>query len=600
VAHEIGQLLGKYKLTAKIGSGAFGSVWLAEDTWLSKRVALKIPHNQDQDFSKLMEEPKLLATMDHPNIIKLFTVEKADSTIFMVMEFVEGANLKDKMAKGRMPLDEALGITLEILSGLSYAHQKGLVHRDMKPANILMTGKGQVKITDFGTAHAIETGGETIAAGTLFYMPKEQLVGRVIPASDLYSVAVMMYEMMTGKLPFFDDNGTKLIQKIMSGAPAPDAASVNHDIPLQLSAIIRRGMSSDLRIRYSRAEDFISALKAFREGKPVEEAPAPPPPPLAAYETLSRKVPKLVETLNLSHEFAFVKALGTRGRTKGQFLLPSALAFGPEGVVYVADAIRAAIIAYDREGLFDGCWGHEGGVMEGDITFHNPSAVAVDRDGQIYVADTKNSRIVIFNRASEIIKQFGRPVVVMGIHEEQKGIIGFNYPRGMAIDEEGGLLYVADTGNNRLRLFTMGGMPVSVFGGLGDRTGEFNTPLGLAVGPAGRLYVTDSQNYRIQVFERSFRFVESIGKKGGGPGEFSRPPVSVFATIGGELMVCDDTDRIHVFGEDGKFLGNISGPRNLLPIPKYFAVAMRDSNDLFAVDENGCTVHCFNYREKAR
>jgi len=593
-------MLGRYRLTAKIGSGAFGSVWLAEDTWLSKRVALKIPHNQEQDFSKLMEEPKLLATMDHPNIIKLFTVEKADNTMFMVMEFVEGASLKDKMAKGPMPVEDVMRYSLEILSGLAYSHQKGLVHRDMKPANILMTGDGKVKITDFGTAHAIQAGAETIAAGTLFYMPKEQLMGRVIPASDLYSVAVMMYEMLTGKLPFFDETGSKLIQKIMAETPAPDISTVNPAIPPALSSIVRRGMSADLRIRYKKAEDFISVLQAFRDGKPVEDAPSQPPPLIPAYEQTSRKVPKMAETFNLTHQFEFTKGIGTRGRTKGQFLLPSALAFGEDGVVYVADAIRASIIAYDREGLFDGVWGYEGGVMERDLTFHNPSAVAVDRVGLIYVADTKNSRIVIFNRVSEIIKQFGRPVVVMGIHEEQKDIIGFNYPRGLALDEEGGLLYVSDTGNNRLRLFTMGGMPVSTFGGLGDRTGEFNTPLGLSVGPGGRLFVADSQNFRIQVFERSFRFVEAIGRRGNGPGEFNHPPVSVFATISGEILVCDDTDRIHVFGEDGKFLGNISGPRNMLPIPKYFAAALRDSNELFAVDENGCTIHCFNYREKVR
>ncbi len=180
------EMLGKYRLIRQAGGGAFGSVWLAEDTWLSKNVALKIPHNQSVDFRKLVAEPKMLAVLDHPHIIRLLTVEKAGDIVFMVMDYVEGRSLRDILAEGPLSLQQAIGIGKDILGALSYAHEKGIVHRDLKPANIVIDREGHAKITDFGTAHALQAGEETVAAGTLFYMAKEQLLGRVMPASDLY------------------------------------------------------------------------------------------------------------------------------------------------------------------------------------------------------------------------------------------------------------------------------------------------------------------------------------------------------------------------------------------------------------------------------
>jgi len=599
VVIEVGQMLGRYKMAAKLGNGAFGSVWLAEDTWLSKRVALKIPHNQEQDFSKLIEEPKLLAAMDHPNIIKLLTVDKVEGIIFMVMEYVEGSSLKERIAKGPMAVPEVLDLARGMLEALAYAHQKGLVHRDLKPANILLTMEGLVKITDFGTAHAILTGEETIAAGTLFYMPKEQLMGRVTPSSDIYAVGVMIYEMLTGKLPFFDESGSKLIQKILSETAPPDPAVIRSDIPPELSRLIRRALMPDVRLRWKKAEEFIEAIDAFRAGKAVPEAPMPVPPPLPAYEKFSRRIPKLADSLNLTHWFEYEKALGGRGRSGAQFLLPSGLTFGVEGELFVTDSIRNCVLIFDRNGEYGGAIGSEGGILDQGVRFRTPSGIVADRDGLLYVTDTKNCRVVIFTRGEELIKQFGRPVVVMGVHAE-KGIIGFNYPRGLALDEAGGLLYVSDTGNNRLRCFTMGGLPVATFGSLGDRTNELNAPLGIATGSGGKLYVADSQNFRIQVFEKEFRFVETIGRRGTNPGEFTHPPASMFVTANDELIVCDDTDRLHVFGADGRFIGMITGPRTAGLPPKYISVACREGEDLFAVDENGCQIHCFTWREKPR
>jgi DNA-binding beta-propeller fold protein YncE len=177
--------------------------------------------------------------------------------------------------------------------------------------------------------------------------------------------------------------------------------------------------------------------------------------------------------------------------------------------------------------------------------------------------------------------------------------VGFNYPRGLALDESEDLIYVADTGNNRIKLFNTEGTPIQTVGGRGDRPGEFDNPIGLAVGAAGRLYVADSQNYRIQVFDRGFRFVESWGRRGTQTGDFAHPPTNLALTVNGEAVVCDDTERMMVFGDAGAYLGSIAPPRGASPVPKFYTAAFAEGEELLAVDENGCQVHQFLLKEKS-
>ncbi len=592
-----GAMIGRYKVVAELGTGSFGSVWLAVDTWLAKKVALKVPHNQKLDASKLLAEPKLLAGLEHPNIVRLLTVEKTDDLMFMVMEYVEGRSLRERLAGGPVPVPEAVDIARAMLEALGHAHQKGVVHRDLKPANILITPAGQVKITDFGTAHALHTGGEeTVAAGTLFYMSKEQLLGRVLPASDLYSVGVMLFEMLTGRLPFFDETGARVIQKILSAEPAPDAASINKAVPAALGMIVRRAMERDLAARWKTAGEFLAGLDAWKAGKPVADAVAAAPHP--AYETFSRRLPKLAETLNKTHHFVFRAAVGSRGRAEGQMSLPVSVAIDPgTGRIFVTDAIRGHVQVYDREGKPRARLGSEGTMIEDGLRFHNPTAIAADGNGRLYVCDTKNCRIQVLTMEGQSVATFGRPLVVVGLHED-KGVVGFNYPRGLALDEAEGILYVADSGNNRIKAFNVEGAPIQTFGGFGERAGEFNAPLGIAIGAAGRIYVADSQNFRVQVFERGFKFVESLGRRGTGPGEFSQPPVTVAVGPTGEVLVCDDTDRIQVFGENAAHLGIISAARTLSPSPKYYSVTPVGADELLAVDEHGCQIHRYAYEAR--
>src|SRR5450759_3633917 len=148
-----GQIIGKYKILSTIGSGGFGTVYLAEDTWIDKKVALKVPHKQNLDFGELLREPRLLATLNHPNIVAILTAEKQENVFFIVMEFVPGETLESIIARdGALDLPRALDFTCQICNAVDHAHRQGVLHRDLRPANVLVGEHDIVKVADFGTS----------------------------------------------------------------------------------------------------------------------------------------------------------------------------------------------------------------------------------------------------------------------------------------------------------------------------------------------------------------------------------------------------------------------------------------------------------------
>ena len=152
-----GQIIGKYKILATIGSGGFGTVYLAEDIWIDKKVALKVPHKQGVDFGELLREPRLLATLNHPNIVAILTAEKQDNIFFIVMEFVPGETLEAIIAReGALDLPLALDYTCQICNAVDYAHRHGVLHRDLRPSNMLVAERGLLKVADFGTSRFLE------------------------------------------------------------------------------------------------------------------------------------------------------------------------------------------------------------------------------------------------------------------------------------------------------------------------------------------------------------------------------------------------------------------------------------------------------------
>ena len=205
-----GQIIGKYKILSTIGSGGFGTVYLGEDTWIDKKVALKVPHKQDVDFGELLREPRLLASLNHPNIVTIMTAEKQENVFFIVMEFVPGETLETLIAReGALDVARALDYTCQICNAVDHAHRQGVLHRDLRPSNVLVTENGMFKVADFGTSRFLEIAAHgTTVIGSPPYMAPEQFHGKAVFASDIYSLGVTMYQMMTGTLPRYAETFT--------------------------------------------------------------------------------------------------------------------------------------------------------------------------------------------------------------------------------------------------------------------------------------------------------------------------------------------------------------------------------------------------------
>jgi serine/threonine-protein kinase len=286
-----GQTLGKYRIIEPLGSGGFGTVYLAEDTWIDKRVAIKIPHRQGLDFGELLREPRLLASLNHPNIVTVITAEKQDNVFFIVMEYVPGETLEAIIAgDGALDLSLALDYTCQICNAVDHAHQQGVLHRDLRPSNVLVSDNGVLKVADFGTSRFLEIAAHgTTVIGSPPYMAPEQFHGKAVFASDIYSVGVTMFQMLTGALPY-DGPSPADLDRLMRGELFTSPRLKNPKIPKAISDIILKAMAPEIRARYQRATDLLDDVLAARGGLrwPPRQAPAADMAPADAQDIQTR------------------------------------------------------------------------------------------------------------------------------------------------------------------------------------------------------------------------------------------------------------------------------------------------------------------------
>jgi serine/threonine-protein kinase len=261
-----GQIIGKYKIVSTIGSGGFGTVYLAEDTWIDKKVALKVPHKQGVDFSELLREPRLLATLSHPNIVSILTAEKQDNVFFIVMEYVPGEALEDVIVReGALELATALDYTCQIANAVDHAHRQNVLHRDLRPSNVLVTDSGLLKVADFGTSRFLEIAAHgTTVIGSPPYMAPEQFHGKAVFASDLYSIGVTMYQMLTGELPY-DTPSPADLDRLMRGELVTPPRVRNPKIPRAINDIVMKALAPDVPDRYQRASELLDDVLAARD-----------------------------------------------------------------------------------------------------------------------------------------------------------------------------------------------------------------------------------------------------------------------------------------------------------------------------------------------
>ena len=278
-----GQQLGKYKIGMPLGSGGFGTVYLAHDTWIDKKVAIKVPHRQNLDFGELLREPRLLASVSHPNIVSITTAEKQDGVFFIVMEYVPGETLENIIAThGALELTRALDFTCQICNAVDHAHRQGVIHRDLRPANVLIGDNDMLKVADFGTSRFLEIAAHgTTVIGSPPYMAPEQFQGKAVFASDIYSLGVTMYQMFTGVLPYETPMPADL-EKLMKGELATPPKLKNPKLPKAISDIVMKAIAADIPSRYQRASDLLDAVLAARTPAPSTIKRPWRPSPMAA------------------------------------------------------------------------------------------------------------------------------------------------------------------------------------------------------------------------------------------------------------------------------------------------------------------------------
>ena len=255
------QTLGKYKIVASLGSGGFGAVYLARDTWIDKDVAIKVPHRQNINFTELLREPRLLATLDHPNIVSITTAEKQENIFFIVMEYVEGDTLENLIAGGAMAAGKTIDFATQVCKAVRHAHGQGVIHRDLRPPNMLVSSAGVLKVADFGTSRFMEIAAQgTTVIGSPTYMAPEQFEGKAVFASDIYSVGVTMYQMLTGSLPYETPSRSDLDRLMRGELVKPPRAHVP-SIPAALSDVVMKAMAPDLSDRHQNVDDLLGDLE---------------------------------------------------------------------------------------------------------------------------------------------------------------------------------------------------------------------------------------------------------------------------------------------------------------------------------------------------
>ena len=369
-----GQVIDHYKIVRPLGAGGMGEVYLADDTRLHRKVAIKfLPAHFTQDrkhLRRFQQEALAVATLSHPNVCTIHEViETGDNRHCIVMEHVEGMTLRDRIADGPMNLNEALGVAIQVASALSSAHAAGIVHRDIKLENIMLRRDGYVKILDFGLAKLTEPDipldpeantqmliktSPGVVMGTVYYMSPEQARGLPVDArTDVWSLGVVLYEIVTGQKPFVGQTQTDVIISIAEREPAPLSNHVS-EVPARLEQIVKKALAKDREQRYQTADDLLTDLKGVKQeleiGAEVERFKATPAATVSQQSTfsLTRSVPLILAGILIvavaSYVLFFRKTPTPPTEIKSLAVLPLEDLSGDSSQDYFADGITESLI----------------------------------------------------------------------------------------------------------------------------------------------------------------------------------------------------------------------------------------------------------------
>ena len=379
----IGDLIaGRYELEELVGTGGMSSVYRARDRQLERLVALKVLHERlgadDEHVSRFRHEARAVAQLSHPNVVTVIDRGEDGGRQFIVFEYVDGENLKQFCERtGPLPVRRALEIAVTVADGLAYAHEHGVVHRDVKPQNVLLSRDGELKVTDFGIARSLDAeSGLTVTGtvlGTSSYLSPEQASGlRVTPAADVYSLGVVLYELLAGEVPFPGGNQVVVALKHVN-EPPPSLLERRPDVPVRLASAVARALQKEPEQRFASMDDFAAELRACLAGLESPEAeltmvaappppltPPPPPlrtdaPPTRVARRARRRMPLVVALVGLAAVAAAVIALVLTARHEGpppaagggSVTLRGVTAYDPDGTGPPGENNSAAPLATD-------------------------------------------------------------------------------------------------------------------------------------------------------------------------------------------------------------------------------------------------------------
>jgi serine/threonine protein kinase/Tfp pilus assembly protein PilF len=268
----IGKKISHYKILEEVGAGGMGIVYKAEDSKLNRTVALKfvVPNivRREEDRERFMREAQTAASLNHPNICIIHEIDEVDDNLFIAMEYVEGQSLKHIVEKGPLKIESVLDIAIQVAEGLQEAHDAGIVHRDIKSSNIMLTKKGQAKIMDFGLAKPVEEAKMTETAaimGTVAYMSPQQALGETVDhRTDIWSFGVVLYEMLSGKLPFGGEPQQLVLYSILNQNPQP-MDNLPYALPMELEGVIHKCLEKEPSERYQQANELLEDLRRLKK-----------------------------------------------------------------------------------------------------------------------------------------------------------------------------------------------------------------------------------------------------------------------------------------------------------------------------------------------
>ena len=334
----IGRMLGKYEVLEHIGHGGMSEVYKGQQAQLHRLVAIKVMHPflaDDEGFvARFQREARIVATLRHPNIVQVYDFDHNDELdlYYMVMEFIDGPTLRDKLLEGPLSPEETVQVGAAIADALDYAHQRGMVHRDIKPANILFLDTKQPVLTDFGIARMVTLSGLTASGamvGTPAYMAPE--IGKGKPgtaSSDVYSLSVLLYQSVTGSLPFSSESPMGMVLEHVNSVPLPPQ-QLNPTVPEGLAAVILRGLAKEPEARFASAGDMAAALRSALTPDAVAGARGVPEPIAASGREEATPAPPNEPASGATPVPASVEARAEQGRPTTETPTPSVVVITP-------------------------------------------------------------------------------------------------------------------------------------------------------------------------------------------------------------------------------------------------------------------------------